>query len=226
MTRGETLEDTARIMSGMVDAIATRFARHDDLMLFATGATVPVYNGLTEKCHPLEALSDLLTLRERFGKLDGLKLAYIGEGNNVCHSLLLNATALGVNVAIASPVAYQPAAEVVEQARALASATGTTVTLTDDPLVAAADADAIYTDVHESMGQADDIAKRLALVPYKVTTTTMAAAKPSAVFMHCLPMHRGEEVDEAVADGPQSIIFDQAENRLHLHKALLVLTLA
>lgn len=226
LTRGETLEDTARIMSGMVDAIATRFARHDDLLLFATGAAVPVYNGLTEKCHPLEALSDLLTLQERFGRLEGLKLAYIGEGNNVCHSLLLNATALGVDVAIASPVAYQPEADVVDQARALAATTGTTITLTDDPLVAVADADAVYTDVHESMGQADDVTKRLALAPFKVTPATMAAAKPTAVFMHCLPMHRGEEVDEAVADGPQSIIFEQAENRLHLHKALLLLTLS
>ena len=225
LVRGETLDDTARIMSGFVDAIATRFARHDDLLRFAAGATVPVYNGLTERCHPLEALSDLLTLRERFGRLAGLKLAYVGEGNNVCHSLLLNATALGVDVAIAAPVRYQPAADVVEQARALATATGTTITITEEPLVAAEGADAIYTDVHESMGQADDVAKRLALVPFKVTTEVMAAAKPTAVFMHCLPMHRGEEVDEAVADGPQSIIFEQAENRLHLHKALLWLTL-
>ena len=225
LIRGETLDDTARIMSGYVDAIATRFARHDDLLRFAAGATVPVYNGLTERCHPLEALSDLLTLRERFGRLAGLKLAYVGEGNNVCHSLLLNATALGVDVAIAAPAGYQPAADVVEQARALAAATGTAITLTEQPLAAAEGADAVYTDVHESMGQADDVAKRLALVPFKVTTAVMAAAKPTAVFMHCLPMHRGEEVDEAVADGPQSIIFDQAENRLHLHKALLLLTL-
>jgi ornithine carbamoyltransferase len=225
LTRGETLDDTAQIMSRYVDGIAARFARHDDLLRFASGASVPVYNALSERAHPIEALSDLLTLRERFGALAGLKLTYIGEGNNVCHSLLVASATVGMRITVAAPTTYQPDPEVVAIARARAAASGGTVELTDDPLAAAVDADAIYTDVHESMGQPDDVAKRLALVPFKVTTTVMGAAKPSAVFMHCLPMHRGEEVDEAVADGPQSIVFDQAEHRLHLHKALLLLTL-
>jgi ornithine carbamoyltransferase len=225
LTRGETLVDTARIMSRYVDGIAARFGRHDDLLTFAAGATVPVFNALTDRFHPIEALSDLLTLHARYGGLAGLKLAYVGDGNNVCHSLMLAAATAGLHVAVATPPAYRPAPDVVEQAQARAAASGGTVTLTDDPLAATAGADAVYTDVHESMGQPDAVAKRLALAPFKVTTKMMAAAKPTAVFMHCLPMHRGEEVEEAVADGPQSIVFDQAENRLHLHKALLVHTL-
>jgi ornithine carbamoyltransferase len=222
LTRGETLADTARIMSRYVDGIAARFAAHDDLLAFAAGATVPVFNALSGRFHPIEAWSDLATLRERFGRLAGLKLAYVGDGNNVCHSLLLSAAALGLDAAVATPAAYRPDPAVVDRARGLAAASGATVALGDDPLAAAAGADALYTDVHESMGEEDDAAKRATLAPYKVTAAMMAAAKPTAVFMHCLPLRRGEEVDAAVADGPQSIIFGQAENRLHLHKALLL----
>ncbi len=225
LTRGETLADTAAIMSRYVDGIAARFAAHADLVAFAAGAGVPVFNALTERAHPLEALSDLLTLRERFGRLDGLNLAYLGDGNNVCHSLLLSAALAGVNVAVATPPGHLPDPDVVAAARERASASGAAIALTDDPLAAAAGADAVYTDVHESMGQPDDPTKTTALTPFRVTETTMAAAKPGAVFMHCLPMHRGEEVAAAVADGPQSIVFDQAEHRLHLHKALLLLAL-
>ena len=222
LTRGETLADTARIMSRYVDGIAARFASHDDLLRFAEGATVPVFNALTERFHPLEALSDLFTLQERFGRLAGLKLAYVGDGNNVCHSLLLAGAAMGLSLAVATPAEYQPDAEVVRQATDLATGMGATITTTDDPMTAVAGADAVYTDTHESMGEDEGPAKLAILAPYRVTTDLMAAAKPTAVFMHCLPMHRGEEVDAAVADGPQSIIFDQAENRLHLHKALLL----
>jgi ornithine carbamoyltransferase len=224
-TRGETLADTARIMSGYVDGIAARFANHADLEEFAAGASVPVFNALTERYHPIEALSDLFTLRDRFGELAGLKLAYIGDGNNVCHSLLLSSAAAGVSVTVATPLAYRPDAGVVERARAFAAVAGGIVTLTEDPLAAARGADAVYTDTHESMGEAHAPGKAAALAPYKVTTTTMEAAKPRAVFMHCLPIHRGEEVDAVVADGPRSIIFEQAENRLHVHKALLLMTL-
>jgi ornithine carbamoyltransferase len=173
----------------------------------------------------MQALGDLLTLQERFGSLAGLKLAFLGDGNNVCHSLLLAGAAMGVSVAVASPPGFQPAAEVVNHATWLAAAGGATVTVTDDPLAAARDADAVYTDVHVSMGQQNGPARAVALAPYKVTQEVMAAAKPAAVFMHCLPMHRNQEVAAAVADGPQSIIFDQAENRLHLHKAILLHTL-
>lgn len=224
LTRGETLDDTAKIMSRYVDGVAARFARHDDLLRFAGGATIPVHNALSERYHPIEALSDLFTLCERFNDLAGLKLAYIGEGNNVCHSLLLVAATVGMDIAIATPAEYRPADDVLATAHQRARESGAAIHLTTDPHEAALDADAIYTDVHESMGQPDDVTKRLALIPFKVTTGVMAAAKPSAVFMHCLPMHRGEEVDEAVADGPQSIVYDQAANRLHVHKALLLLT--
>jgi ornithine carbamoyltransferase len=181
---------------------------------------------LTERFHPIEALSDLLTLRARFGGLRGLRLAYVGDGNNVCHSLLLSGAACGLDVAIASPAAFQPNPEIVAAAQERAAAAGATVTLTDDPFAAAAGADAIYTDVHESMGQPDAAERRTALAPYKVTAGLMASAQTAAVFMHCLPMHRGEEVDADVADGPQSIVYEQAENRLHMHKALLLRTLA
>jgi ornithine carbamoyltransferase len=225
LKRGETIGDTARILSRMVNAIAVRIASHDELLEFAEGATVPVFNALTSKSHPIEPLGDLLTLQERFGQLAGLKFTYLGDGNNVCHSLLMSCSATGVSISVASPEAYQPDAEVVAQARKLASETGATVTITDDAMAAAKDADAVYTDVHQSMGEADDGLKATRLAPYRVTKEVMGQAKPTAVFMHCLPMRRGEEVDAEVADGPQSIVFDQAENRLHIHKALLLQTL-
>jgi len=226
LSRGETLADTAAIMSRYVDAIAARFSRQDDLETFAAGSTVPVFNALTERYHPLEAMSDLLTLRERFGRLDRLKLTYIGDGNNVCHSLLLGAALVGVSVTVASPPGYQPDPAIVAIARDRANQAGGTITLTDDPIAAAIGADAVYTDVHESMGQPNEPGKGAALAPFKVTAAVMATARSTAVFMHCLPMHRGQEVDAEVADGPQSIVFEQAEHRLHLHKALLLLALA
>jgi ornithine carbamoyltransferase len=225
VTRGETLPDTARILSRYVDGIAVRFGAHDDLITFMEGATVPVFNGLTERFHPIEALSDLLALRERFGGLKGLKLAYVGDGNNVCHSLMLSGAAAGMHVAIASPALFEPNHTLVERAREIAAQAGGSVRVISDPLEAADEADAVYTDVHESMGQPDDPAKRAALAPYKVTTALMAAARSTAVFMHCLPMRRDEEVEAAVADGPQSIVFEQAADRLHMHKALLLLVL-
>lgn len=225
LTRGETLPDTAQVLSRYVDGIAARFSAHDDLITFMGGATVPVFNALTERFHPIEALSDLLTLRDRRGGLKGLKLAYLGDGNNVCHSLMLSGAAAGMHIASASPGPFQPDPTLVERARELAAQSGGSVLLTSNPLEAVSAADAIYTDVHESMGQPDDPEKRSALAPYKVTVKLMAEAKPEAVFMHCLPMRRDQEVEAAVADGPQSIVFEQAANRLHMHKALLLLTL-
>jgi ornithine carbamoyltransferase len=225
MTRGETLPDTAQILSRYVDGIAARFGSHDDLVTFTSGASAPVFNALTDRFHPIEALSDLLTLRDRFGGLKGLKLAYVGDGNNVCHSLMLSGAAAGMHVAIATPADYAPHQALVDRGKELAAQAGGSVTLTVEAMAAASGADAIYTDVHESMGQPDDAAKRTALSPYKVTTALMAAARPAAVFMHCLPMRRDEEVETAVADGPQSIVFEQAANRLHMHKAVLLLTM-
>ena len=166
-----------------------------------------------------------MTLHDRFGGLKGLKLAYVGDGNNVCHSLMLSAAAAGMHVAIASPDAFAPDHTLVERARELAAQAGGSILVTGDPVHAVSGADAVYTDVHESMGQPDDPQKRLALAPYKVTVALMAEARPTAVFMHCLPMQRDMEVEAAVADGPQSIVFEQAANRLHMHKAVLLLTM-
>jgi ornithine carbamoyltransferase len=226
--RGETLADTAQVLSRYVDGIVARVAAHTDIEEIAEYSSVPVLNGLSDRSHPMQALSDLLTMQEAFGGLAGHKVAYLGDGNNVVHSLLLACSAMGVSVSVASPQGYQPDPEVVNQARWLAATSGidTKIDVTDDPFFAAKDADAVYTDVHVSMGQTDAATRAVALAPYKVTQAVMAAAKPSAVFMHCLPMHREQEVETAVADGPQSIIFDQAENRLHMQKAVLLHTLS
>jgi len=225
LKRGETLGDSAAVMSRYVDAFAFRIASQAELEEFAAGATKPVFNALSSTFHPIEALSDLFTLQERFGGVKGLKFAYLGDGNNVCHSLLLELTLLGADVAIATPQAYRPDAGVLALAETLAAASGSTITLTEDVQAAASGADAVYTDVHQSMGEDAGMGKLASLAPYRVTRAVMAAAKPSAVFMHCLPMRRGVEVEAEVADGPQSIIWDQAENRLHVHKALLLHTL-
>ena len=226
MSRGETIGDTARIFSGYVNGIAARVASHDTLIELSESATVPVYNALSDKYHPMQALSDMFTLKERFGSLAGLKLAYVGDGaNNMAASLMLAGSALGVNVTVATPGAYQPDPDVVTRARWQAGSSGASVTVTDDPWAAAKDADAIYTDVHVSLNHKDGAARAVALAPFKVTGELMATAKPTAVFMHCLPMHRGEEVDAAVADGPRAIIFEQAANRLHVQKAVLLQTM-
>ena len=225
LKRGETLQDTARIMSGYLDAIGVRIESQADLDEFARGASVPVYNGLTSERHPIEALGDVFTLQERFGNLKGLTFAYLGDGNNVCHSLMLSMSAVGVNLRVASPAGYQPDPNVVETATRLAVASGATILLTEDPHEAVSGVDAVYTDVHQSMGEDAQLAKLTALAPYRVTRGVMSEAASHAVFMHCLPMRRGLEVEPEVADGPQSIIFDQAENRLHVHKAILLHTM-
>jgi len=225
MKRGESIGDTAQILSRYVDAVVARVADHNDLVTLAASASIPVMNGLSNKCHPLQALADLLTLQETFGELNGLKLAYLGDGNNMAASLMLSGAAMGVSVAVAAPPSLQIPSDVVTHAQWLASHNGATIEVTDDPVAAVRGAHAIYTDVHVSMGQLDGAARAVALAPYKVTNALMAKAAANAVFMHCLPMHRDKEVSTEVADGPQSIIFDQAENRLHMHKALLLQTL-
>ena len=222
LKRGESIEDTAGIFSRYVNGIAVRAADREDLFGLARGATVPVFNGLTSFDHPIEALSDLMTLKERFGALEGVKFAYLGDGNNVCHSLMLSCAATGVSFSMAGPKAFWPDSGVVELARALASEAGGEVVVTEDVEVAVDGANAVYTDVHESMGEQEVAGKLMALAPYRVTAQVMTMAEESAVFMHCLPLHRGQEVEAEVADGPQSIIFDQAENRLHVHKAVLL----
>lgn len=222
LKRGETIEDTAAIFSRYVDAVAARVADPADLFQFARGASVPVFNALTSKDHPLEALSDVFALREHFGSLEGLTFAYLGDGNNVCHSLMLAMAAAGVNVHIACPKDFGPDPVIVPQAQALASQTGASIRFFQGANEAVRGVDAVYTDVHESMGEQENSRKLMALAPYRVTEDLMKRAKPEAVFMHCLPLRRGQEVEPEVADGPQSIIFDQAEARLHVHKAVLL----
>ena len=226
MNRGETIGDTAQILSRYVDALVARVADHNDLIELATSASIPVMNGLSDLCHPLQAYADLLTMQETFGDLKGLKLTYLGDGNNMLSSLMLSGAALGISVSVAAPEEFAPDPKVVQHAQWLGSSTGATVEVHTDPLEAAKNANVIYTDVHVSMGQADAANRAVKLAPYKVTDDVMAAADNQAVFMHCLPMHREEEVAASVVDGPQSIVFDQAENRLHVHKALLVHTMA
>jgi ornithine carbamoyltransferase len=210
------------VLSRYVDAITARVTKHQDIIDLAENGSVPVINALSDRNHPCQALADMMTIQEHFGALQGLNLAYLGDGNNIATSLILFGAAMGVSVTFSGPIGHQPLRDILTQASWLAAASGAKITINDDPAAAAVDADIVYTDVHVSMGMADSAARAVALAPYKVTTGIMAAAKPSAVFMHDLPMHRGEEVEAAVADGPQSIIFDQAENRLHAQKALLL----
>lgn len=225
--RGEAIEDTARVLDRYVDAIMARTFAHQTVVDLARFAGVPVINGLSDDLHPCQALADFFTLREIYGSLEGRKLAYVGDGNNVAHSLLLTAPAVGMDVAIASPEGYQVKAEFLEQARRLATERGTRVDVTDAPAEAVEGASAVYTDVWASMGQEEEAElRRQAFAGYQVTAELMDRAVPEAVFLHCLPCHRGEEVAAEVVDGPRSRIFDEAENRLHAQKALLVTLLA
>ena len=221
--RGEPISDTARVLSRYCDGVMARTFAHQDVVDLARFGTVPVVNGLTDDLHPCQALADYFTLRELFGDLRGRKIAYVGDGNNMAHSLLFGAAKVGMDVAIASPPAYQVKPSYVEPARADAAAAGTRIDLGDDPAAAVAGASCVYTDVWASMGQEAEAQERLAaFAGFTVDPALMAKARPEAVFLHCLPAHRGEEVAAEVADGPQSRIFDQAENRLHVQKAILL----
>jgi ornithine carbamoyltransferase len=222
--RGETIEDTARVVSRYAQAFVIRTYSDDDVRRFADAATIPVINALTDRHHPCQALADLLTLRQHFGWIKGLRLAYLGDGNNVAHSLLEACALAGIDIVVATPPGFEPDPEVVATAERLALASGSLVLTTHDPLVAVADADAVYTDVWLSMNDSDDTkaARAEALAPYQVSAAVMAEAKAAAVFMHCLPAHRGEEVAANVIDGPQSVVLDEAENRMHTAQALLV----
>jgi len=222
--RGETIADTARVLSRFVDGIMARVFAHSDIEALAEHATVPVINGLSDFLHPCQALADFQTMQEHAGRLEGLKLAYIGDGNNVYNSLLIAGMKLGVHVSIGAPKGYQPDPALVERYRGHAVRPDLQTVVTDDPFEAVKDADFIYTDVWTSMGQEKEKEIRLKdLAAYQVNGKLMAAAKPGAKFMHCLPAHRGEEVTDEVADSPASIIFDEAENRLHAQKAVLLL---
>jgi ornithine carbamoyltransferase len=223
--RGETVADTARVLSRYVDGIMARVFSHEDLLEMSRHATVPVINGLSDLVHPAQALADFFTLLERRGRLEGLKLAYVGDGNNMCHALMIAAVKLGVEMSIATPADYQPNQLMLKSAVREAQKLKTPApVVTRDPREAAKGAHAVYTDVWTSMGQeAESEARRQAFQGFMVSSDVMAAAAPDAVFLHCLPAHRGEEVAAEVMDGPQSIVFDQAENRLHVQKAILLL---
>lgn len=220
--RGETIADTAGVMSRYLDGIMIRTFGHDKVVDLARYATVPVINGLSDQAHPCQVLADYQTLYEYKGTLKGLKLAYIGDGNNMAHSLMLGGAKLGVHVSVASPEGYEPDPQVVTEAREIAKETGALIEVVRDPKAAVHDADAIYTDVWASMGfEVEQKAREAAFKDYQVDEDLAQHAKPDYVFMHCLPAHRGEEVSEGVIDGKHSIIFDQAENRLHAQKALM-----
>jgi ornithine carbamoyltransferase len=220
--RGETIEDTARVLSGYCSAIAIRTFEQARLERVARAATVPVINALSDDHHPCQALADLLTLHEHFGRLEGLKLAYIGDATNVAHSLLEAGARAGLHLTVATPDGYGPDPDVVAVGRGLAVLHGGSVEVTTDPLRAAWEADAIYTDVWVSMGQEAERETRLRdLQPYQVDARLMSAAHRDAIFLHCLPAHRGEEVTAEVIDGPQSLVFQQAVNRLPTEQALL-----
>jgi ornithine carbamoyltransferase len=221
--RGEPIADTAQVLSRYVDGIMARTFAHQTVLDLARYGSVPVVNGLTDDLHPCQGLTDYFTLAEVFGDLRGRKLAYVGDGNNMAHSLLFGGPKVGMDVAVASPAGYQVKPHYADLARQDAAAAGTKIELTDDPRQAVAGASAVYTDVWASMGQEGEAEKRLAAFRgFTVDEALMATARPDAVFLHCLPAHRGEEVSAAVADGPQSRIFDEAENRLHVQKAILL----
>lgn len=222
----ESIADVARNVERWVDVIVLRTYAHDTITEMAAHARVPVVNALSDFEHPCQALADFMTLEEHFGSVKGLNFTYVGDGNNVCHSLMLTGAQLGANVTVATPRGYSPDIEIVTLARELAAANGCEVRLTQDPMAGAEDADAVYTDVCVSMGFEHESTKRAPIFrPFQVNEALMARAKGSAVFMHCLPARRGAEVTDAVLDGPQSIVFDQAENRMHAQKALLLLLL-
>lgn len=224
--RGETIADTARVLSRYVDGIMIRTFAHADVEELAKYAEIPVINGLTDLNHPCQILADFQTIIEHKGKLEGLKLAYVGDGNNVCHSLLNGCAKVGMHISVATPKGYEPSPEIVALAQADAATSGAKVELTEDPVLAVKDADVIYTDVWASMGQEAEHTERLKIFqPYQVSTQLVSAAKPDYLFLHCLPAHRGEEVAAEVIDGPNSVVFDEAENRLHAQKAVLALTM-
>ncbi len=221
--RGEPISDTAQVLSRMVSGIMARTFAHQTVTDLAKYGSVPVINGLTDDLHPCQGLTDYFTLTEIFGDLRGRKIAYVGDGNNMAHSLMFGAAKCGMNIAIASPEGYRVQEKYLALAREDAAAAGSTIELTEDPRQAVIGADCVTTDVWASMGQEGEAAIRLkAFAGYEVDASMMALAKNDAVFLHCLPAHRGEEVSAEVCDGPQSRIFDQAENRLHTQKAVML----
>ena len=223
----EALPDIARNLERWVDALVLRTFAHQTVVEMAAHAAVPVINGLSEREHPCQALADYFTLQEKFGELRRLKLAYVGDGNNVAHSLLLTAARLGSAISIATPPGYEPDAGIVAAAREMAKSTGAHIEVTHELAAALRGAQGVYTDVWTSMGQEGEAEeRRRAFAGFQVNEKLLAQAAPEAVFLHCLPAHRGEEVTDEVLDSPRSVVFDQAENRLHVQKAILLMLLS
>jgi ornithine carbamoyltransferase len=219
--RGEPLEDTARVLDRYLDVLAIRTFKQADLEIFARYAEIPIINALSDLEHPCQIIADLLTIQENFSSLSNLTLTYLGDGNNVAHSLMLGGAMMGMNIRIATPNDYQPNSEILRKAQQLAR-NGANITCTDDPIAAVKGAQIIYTDVWASMGQEDSANSRIPIFqPYQVNEDLLKEADKEAIVLHCLPAHRGEEITDAVLEGVQSRVWDQAENRLHAQKALL-----
>jgi len=223
MRRGETVADTARVLSRYLDGLVIRCHEHRTVEEWARNATIPVINGLTDLHHPCQVLSDLFTIREKKRRWKGIKIAYVGDGNNVANSLIEGAAIMGLAISVACPQGYEPDASIVEWARERAERTDVVIEVVQDPYIAVKGADVLYTDVWTSMGRENEEAQRTeALRPYQLNGRLVAAADPDAIVMHCLPAHRGQEITADVLDGPQSVVLDQAENRLHVQKAILI----
>jgi len=222
----ESLSDVAHNLERWIDGAVLRTFAHETVTEMAQHASIPVINALSELEHPCQAMADMQTLQEQFGDLQNVRLAYVGDGNNVAHSLMLAVASLGASISVATPEGYEPHADITRAAEKIASASGSTVLVTNDPLEAVSGADAVYTDVWASMGQEAEAGERKKIfMPYQVNQKLFSKAAKHAVFMHCLPAHRGDEVTAAVIDSPRSVVFDQAENRLHIQKAIMVLLL-
>jgi ornithine carbamoyltransferase len=224
LNRGETIADTARNLSRYLDGIMIRTYSHQDVVDLADYSSVPVINGLTDLLHPCQVLADLFSIREKKEKLEGLKLVYIGDGNNMAHSLMFGGAKMGMHVVICSPSGFEPDPEITRLSRIDAAKTGASITIQDDPAEAVQTADIIYTDVWTSMGMEEEYEQRLkSFSRFQVNSSLLEKAKDDLLVMHCLPAHRGEEITDDVVDGPRSIVFDQAENRLHVQKAIMAL---
>lgn len=225
--RGEPVKDTARVLSRFVDGIMIRTFSHQAVIELAKYATIPVINGLTDLLHPCQALADIFTIQEKLEILKGRKLAFIGDGNNMAHSLMYACAKVGMNMVCASPKGYQPNPEIYKLAQEDAAATGCTISVVEDMFKAAKGADILYTDVWTSMGEEAEREKRFAaLHTYQVNQELLGMARPEAIVLHCLPAHRGEEITDEVIEGPHSVVFDEAENRLHVQKAIMALLMS
>jgi ornithine carbamoyltransferase len=220
----EPLDDVAHNLERWVDGVVLRTFAHETVSQMAGYASIPVINALSDHEHPCQALADLMTIQEKFGELRNVKIAYVGDGNNVAHSLMLAAASVGATISVGTPKGYEPQESVLSAAKSIAAKTRGKVKVTNDPLAAVAGADVVYTDVWASMGQENEAANRQKIfAPFQVNDHLMAHAAEHALFLHCLPAHRGDEVAASVIDGPRSVVFDEAENRLHIQKAILVM---